>query len=376
MKKTDNWNDWVWQQKNAITNIKALKKYFPNLSDEVINDISFSNKYLKFRITPYLLSLIKTDDKGNPLTNDPIWLQTIPSKKLFEGSSSNKISEFDENWELPEEMVNPMLHHKYYNRVVLRIQNNCLSYCMYCFESKRTLDITPNIPSYNNILFKQSIEYIKSKKEIEEVILSGGEPFLMNNKNLNEILSEIRKIKHIKAIRVHTRVFTHNPFRIDDGLLELFDKYDITSLNVHFSHPNEITDEMKNALHKFDKSKTRTIMLAHIPLLKEINDDDKILVNLFMQLYELKIIPYYLLHAMPNTLGSEVFRTSVKKGVELIRKIKRYYSNPAIPEYIIVHKTSKHNVPMELDGTSEFEYHKDYVRFKNYKGKWCIYKEN
>jgi len=370
------WTNWVWQQQSAINNIDDLKAQFPNLTEKSLNDVRFSHNLLKFKITPYMLSLIERDEYGNPKFNDPIWKQTIPSSGLFKGTSSNRISEFDENWELPDEMINSMLHHKYYNRVVLRIQNNCLSYCMYCFESKRTLDITPNIPSYSKELFQQSLEYLQKNKQIEEVILSGGEPLLMSNEKLESELIELRKIKHIRAIRIHTRVFSHNPFRIDAGLLDLFDKYDITCLNVHFSHPNEITQDVKDALKRMDNCKTRTIILAHIPLLKGINDNAKILLELFMNLYELKIIPYYLLHAMPNTLGATVFRTTVKKGVELMRQIKRKYSNPAIPEYIIVHNSSKHTVPLELEGTSEFEYHKGYIRFKNYKGNWGIYKEN
>ncbi len=369
------WSNWKWQQKNAVTESKDLPKLFPNISPKLISKIKLVEHLLKFRITPYLASLVELDEKGNPIETDPVWKQIMPNVNLFEGTSSEMIKKFDDNWELSGEMITPMLHHKYKNRVVLRIQNNCLSYCMFCFEAKRTLDFTPNVPSFSSKLFSKSLDYIKNNNEIQEVILSGGEPLFMSNSNLEKILIGLREIKHIKVIRLHTRVLTHNPFRFDEELIKILDKYDVTCLNVHFTHPKEVTKEVKDAMLRLDNATTRTIVLAHIPLLKGINDNSDILLSLCMKLYELKIIPYYLLHAMPNTLGAKVFRTSVKKGVEIIREIKRHYSNPAIPEYIIVHKSSKHTVPVELEGTSEFQYKEGYIKFRNYKGKWCKYIE-
>jgi lysine 2,3-aminomutase len=369
------WNDWKWQQRNAVTSVKKLNVYFPNLHKKTTLEIEKSLSKLNFRLTPYLISLIKKDEQGNPFLNDPIWLQSIPNSGLFENYSNNLISDFDVNWELQEEMINPILQHKYANRVVLRIQNKCLSYCMYCFESKRTLNLDPTIQNFNDTYFAHSLEYIRNNTQIQEVILSGGEPLLVANEKIKEILKSLKKISHIKIIRIHTRVLTHNPFRIDDELVRILSRYDVTALTFHFTHPNEITKEVISALKIFNKYKSKPIFLAHIPLLKRINDNAEILASLFMSLYSLKIIPYYLFHAMPDTLGANEFRTSVKSGVKIMRKIKRKFSNPAIPEYVIVHKTTKHTVPFELDGTSEFKYCKDVVKFKNYKGEWCEYSD-
>ena len=370
----DKWTDWEWQQQNSISNAGMLLEYFPKLNRDVINYVKTSTNKLKFKVTPYLLSLVKKDIEGLPLLDDPIWQQIVPSEKLFNSISQLDFNKMDINWEDPSEMINPILHHKYFNRAVLRIQNNCLAYCMYCFESRRTLDKSSNIPQFNDVFLKEALEYLNVNKQIDEIILSGGEPLLLSNKYLKFILEEIRKIKNIKLIRIHTRTLTHNPYRFDNELIKLINNFDITSINVHFTHPNEVTNELEKIITNI-RNKSNVILLAHIPLLKKINNDASILIKLFMKLYELKIIPYYLLHAMPNTLGSNIFRTKVIDGVKIMRKLKRKYSNPAIPEYIIVHKSSKHTVPFELEGTSEFQYHDGFIRFKNYKGDWCIYDE-
>ena len=112
-----------------------------------------------------------------------------------------------------------------------------------------------------------------------------------------------------------------------------------------------------------------------MPLLKGINDDFHELKNLFSKLYSLKIIPYYLLHAMPDTLYPGLFRTSVKDGIHIMKQLKRNFSNPSIPEYIIVHNSGKHTIPLEINGTPEFIYEENQIKFKNWEGKWHIYKE-
>jgi len=370
----NDYKNWKWQEKNSVVSCDKLFEVFPNLDQEIKVDIEDACKQIKFKLTPYLISLIKKDQNGNPYKDDPIWKQAIPIPKYAVDINSS-FSDLEDNWEVNSEMINPILHHKYPDRVILRVKNNCMGYCMYCFESKRTLDKNSKKDKFNSDFLSNSLNYIKNHSEINEVILSGGEPLLMNNNELDKILNDIHVIRHVKFIRIHTRAMTHNPFRIDTDLVKILKKYNVSSINNHFTHPNEITADLKKCIEVFDKNNYRPIMLAHIPLLKGINNDIDTLILLFKELYNLRIIPYYLLHAMPNTLGSSEFRTSVKKGVEIMRNLRRFYSNPAIPEYIIVHKEGKHTIPIELNGTSEFEYHNGYISFLNWKNNWCKYYE-
>lgn len=371
----EHWNDWRWQERNAVRSVEKLFELFPALGDDVKQQIEYAACHLRFKLTPYLLSLIQVDHFQNPLQNDPIWNQFVPTFDR-KAKAQLDISSFEENWEMPEEMVNPILQHKYQNRVNFRIQNSCLAYCMYCFEAKRVLDTHPTKESLKPKYFDQSIEYIKNHREVSEVVISGGEPLVLSNDKLRHILAEIRKLPQVTAIRIQTRAFVHNPFRLDDEFIQLLKEFDVTAMAFHISHPREVSKDCEKIIQRFSDLGCRTMLLSHIPLLKGINDTESILAELFMKIYSLKIKPYYLLHAMPDTVGARKFRTSVRKGVRLMKRIKRNYSNPALPEYVIVHKKGKHTVPQELEGTSEFIYEKGNIEFLNWKGEWCMYEDS
>jgi lysine 2,3-aminomutase len=371
----DEWENWVWHQKNAITSVDKIMGVFPSFEKSLAQKIKVLESKVKFKITPHLLSLVKTNKKGIPLINDPILNQFIPYF-LKTYSSFTPINKLNENWELEGDMINPILQHKYPNKVLLRIENTCLSLCMFCFEAKRTLDFNKNKERFTKNYFVASLDYIKRYPNIKEIVLSGGDPLQLSNINLEFILKGIREMDNDIAIRIHTRSSTHNPFRLNDELFQLINQYNVTSIVFHIAHPNEISDGLLKALNRSVENRCRIQYYAQIPLLKGINDDENILSDLFMRLYKLNIRPYYLLHGMPDTLFPEKYRTSVKKGVELMKKIKRNYSNTAVPEYIIVHKTGKHSVPLEFGGTPEFQYHKGYIKFKNWKGDWSVYDDS
>jgi lysine 2,3-aminomutase len=366
---TDLWQNWHWQERCALKTVDALQGAFPGVPTARWQGLRTLSAFLRFKVTPHMLSLIQVDEPLAPAPNDPIWAQFVPTF----ADPDTRIGDFDENWELPEEMINPIVQHKYQNRINLRIQNRCLAYCMYCFEAKRVLDTASRKGAFTHSHFEDGLEYVRRNPGIEEVVISGGEPLILSNEVLGGILNQLRQIKQIKAIRIQTRALTHNPYRLDAELIDLLKRYDVTAMAFHVTHPVELNDAVEKVLDRFGDRGCRTMLLCHTPLLKGINDSVETLTNLFMRLFTLKIKPYYLLHAMPHTVGAERFRTTVRRGVELLREIKRHYTNPAVPEYVIVHAKGKHTVPMELDGTSEFQYVKGVIRFRNWKGEWCEY---
>ncbi len=365
----EKWKDWKWQEQKSITTVSELLKVFPNIDKKKQAELLNLEKQIRIRLTPYMLSLIELDEKNCPKQNDPIWTQFIPV------GEDTDISSYEENWELPNEMITPILQHKYANRVNFRIQNKCLAYCMYCFEAKRVLDKKNLKEATNAENYLKSINYVKSNETIQEVVISGGEPLTLNNEKLRKILKDLRSIEHIKCIRIQTRALTHNPYRIDEEFVEILKEYDVTAIAFHICHAKEISSDVLNFLDIFSQNGCRTMLLAHIPLLKGINDNIDTLTNLFMRLYQIKIKPYYLIHSMPDTFNSSKFRTSVRKGTEILKEIRRNYSNPSVPEYIIVHKNGKHTVPLEILGTPEFKYLEGVIEFKNWKGEWCQYKD-
>lgn len=154
----------------------------------------------------------------------------------------------------------------------------------------------------------------------------------------------------------------------------------MNEIALHLSHPSEITGDMLEAVGKIREGAGRNapLLVSQTPLLRGINDDSHTLWELFARCYENNIKPYYLTHAMPHTPFLDQQRVSVRDGVKLMKDLKRHKSNIAIPEYVIVHYDGKQTVPLELNGTPEFQYTKDeqgnpIIRFLNWKGKWAEY---
>jgi lysine 2,3-aminomutase len=375
------WKDWKWQQRNSLHSVKDIRKFYPNFPQNELEKLAEIEPKYNFRLTPYLVSLIKTDKDSNPDKNDPLYKQFFPSPSIFRDDSVGSYNKEDSNWELKPDFPTPILQHKYDNKALFRISNVCFSHCNYCFEVARVLDKESKKICSNDNLWQKSIDYIKNHPEIEEIIISGGEPLVLSNETLEKRLKSIREISTVKSLRIHTRAFTFNPYRLDKEIINSFKKYNVTELGIHISHPTEITEDFKEILDKFDKCGYGSILkMAQIPLIKGVNDDPEVLHELFMNLYsDCKIKPYYLLHNMPLTPGASEYRTSVKKGVELMNTMKRRIPNVAMPEYIIIHKTGKRTVPLEEpNGTSEFQYSKNkegypIINFKNWKGNWETY---
>ncbi len=208
---------------------------------------------------------------------------------------------------------------------------------------------------------------------------------LLSDSKLEKILKDISDIKKtngqpkIRFKRIHTRVMTHNPFRVTPKLAELILEYRINEIALNIAHPSEITPEMIDAIGTIRDIGKRyaPMIVTHTPLLKGVNNNAETLWELFGNLYENNIKPYYLLHTMPHTPYANVQRVSVRKGIELMKALKRHKSNIAIPEYVIVHYDGKQTIPLEINGTPEFQYitkdEEPYIRFLNWKNKWVEY---
>src|SRR3989344_3210380 len=339
---------------------------------------------LRFKITPYMLSQIPKDITKCGFGCYPLALQFFPLGEVYvQGHDSY---DGTENWDMPEEFPTSNLQHKYTNRAVVRFRD-CLALCNYCFEALGTLEKDPE----QNKLFKwgdwkKSLDYLAARKEIEEVILSGGEPLLLSDSKLEQILKDVSEIPDcdgkpkIRFKRIHTRVLTHNPYRITDDLVIILKDYRINEMAFHVVHPSEITPEFEDAVYRIREGSGRyaPILTTHTPLLGNVNANAEILWELFGRLYELNVKPYYLIHTFPHTPFANQQRVSVKDGVKLMKQLKRHKSNIAIPEYIVAHYNGKITVPLELNGTPEFQYTKDEhgnhsVRFLNWRGKWVTY---
>lgn len=313
------WNDWRWQLRNRIMDINLLKKVV-NLTPIEEEGVKSSLRKLRMAITPYWITLIDPDN-----SDDPLRKQAIPTIKELD------VKEEDIVDPLFEEVDSPVkgLTHRYPDRVLFLITDLCGMYCRHCTR-RRFAGERDRARTKEELI--DGINYIKEHKEINDVLLSGGDALLVSDDMLEFIISELRKIKHVDVIRIGTRAPVTLPMRITDELVNMLKKYHPIWLNTQFNHYKEITEYSKKAVLK--------LVDAGIPvgnqsvLLKGINDCPIIQKKLVNELVKIRVRPYYL-YQCDLSQGISHFRTSVAKGIEIIENLRGHVSGFKVPTYIV-----------------------------------------
>ena len=307
-------------------------------------------------INPYYLSLVKKKD-------DPIYKQCIPSKKEI----SDDFGEEDPLNEEPEHQerkgVPSLITHRYPDRVLFRISNSCAMYCRFCTRKRKVGD--PNKqPTWKEV--GKALKYIKSNKEIRDVILSGGDPLMLDDKGLDKILKSVYSIlkkRENSIIRIGTRIPCVLPQRITPKLCNVLKKYHPLFINTHFNHPDEITKESKKACGMLAD--------AGIPvgnqtvLLKGVNDNSATMKKLMQKLVSIRVRPYYIYQCDP-VKGANHFRTRVEKGLEIYKSIRGHTSGLCVPHFVIDAPDGGGKIPLLPEYLQSIK--KDKVVMKNYLG--------
>ena len=313
------WNDWHWQLKNRFTSYEQLKKVI-KLSPE--EEAIFKKSDFSFRvaITPYYLSKI---DENNP--NDPIRLQAIP--RIDETMISD--SDMDDPLHEDTDSPTPGLTHRYPDRTLLLLTDQCSMYCRHCTRRRKAGETDAPMPDK---YIDDAIEYIKSNKEVRDVILSGGDPLTLSDEKLESVISRIYEIEHVEIIRIGSRIPVVLPQRITDNLVNMLKKYPPIWFNTHFNHPNEITPEAKIALAKL--ADNGIVLGNQSVLLKKINDHIDVMKNLVHLLVRNRVRPYYI-YQCDLSNGIAHFRTPVSKGIEIIESLRGHTSGLCQPTYVV-----------------------------------------
>jgi len=339
------WSDWKWQQRNAVRDSRRLLQFFPGCPRETLDLIDRHVRTRRFQVTPYYLNLIRSDAASAPDSNDPLWRQVVPLS-----ASEDHPYGYDgetENWELPKEMVTPIAQHKYDNRIIVRYSNVCHAYCQFCYEALRTLDKDSTKASFDRQYWQSTLDYVRGNTGVEEVILSGGEPLMHSNEQLDAVLGELRAVRESLVLRVHTRALTFNPYRITPELVEVLGRHGVQAIGLHVTHPHELSSAFADAVRSLRGAVP--ILFANIPLLAGVNDDVETMRELSMSLYRLGVHAGYLYHFMPHSPESSLFRVPIRRGIAIVRALRRHISNPAVPEYVLPHATGKYTVPLITD---------------------------
>ena len=313
------WNDWKWQMKNRIETVEDLKKYV-TLTPQEEEGISKCLQSLRMAITPYYLSLLNLDDP-----DDPIRKQAIPTEKELYHSPADLLDPLHEDTDSPV----PGLTHRYPDRVLFLITDQCSMYCRHCTRRRFAGQKDCAVPTKQ---IDACIDYVRNHPEVRDVLLSGGDALVNSDEKLEYIISHMREIPHVEIIRIGSRTPVVMPQRITPELCNMLKKYHPIWLNTHFNHSDEITEESAAACARLAD--------AGIPLgnqsvlLAGINDCVHVMRDLMKNLVKIRVRPYYI-YQCDLSLGLEHFRTPVSKGIEIIESLRGHTSGYAVPTFVV-----------------------------------------
>lgn len=359
-KELSRWRSWKWQMGHSIRSLDTFEKTTGiTLNPEQKAGFNRTIAEFPFAVTPYYASLI---DPAN-LENDPIFKQACPSPLELDIQSTDMSDPLHEDLDSPV----PTITHRYPDRVLFLISNHCAVYCRHCTRKRRVGD-PDSIP--NREAISAGIEYIRSTPAIRDVLLSGGDPLLLNDDTLDWILTELRRIKHVEIIRIGTRVPVVLPYRITPELVAMLKKHHPLWLNTHFNHPREMTQSSREAI--------RLLADGGIPLgnqsvlLAGVNDCPRIMKALVHKLVANRIRPYYL-YQCDLSKGLAHFRTPVGKGIEILESLIGHTSGLCTPTYVIDAPGGGGKIPVMPNYLISWSTNK--VVLRNYEGVISTYKE-
>lgn len=291
----EQWNDWRWQVRNRIETLEQLESLM-TLTEQEKEGIKKSLETIRMGITPYYLSIMDPNDP-----KCPVRMQAVPSINELHKSAADQLDPLHEDGDSPV----PGLTHRYPDRVLLLVTDMCSMYCRHCTRRRFAGQTDHALPMER---IEKAIEYIRNTPQVRDVLLSGGDPLLLSDENLEHIISKLREIPHVEIVRIGSRTPVVMPQRITLELCNMLKKYHPIWLNTHFNHSKEITPEAIKACNMLAD--------AGVPLgnqsvlLKGVNDCVHIMKDLVHNLVKMRVRPYYI-YQCDLSMGIEHFRTKI-----------------------------------------------------------------
>lgn len=310
------YTEFSWQQqfKDSISNIEVLCKALELQPSQLVFS-SNANKQFPLRV-PW--SYVQRMQKANP--NDPLLLQVLPhqlEEKQVSGFHSDPVGDLSS-------VISPGMLQKYHGRVLLLATSRCAIHCRYCF--RRHFPYSSQNPRFD--IWQSAIKQIAADKSINEVILSGGDPLVIDDDELAKLVTQLESIPHIKRLRLHTRLPVVIPARITRKLLDWIGNTSFKTIMVlHINHPNELNNEVHQRLQLLKEN--NCLLLNQSVLMKNINDNAESLIQLSESLFDNEILPYYL-HLLDKVQGSAHFEVSETQARKLMRDVAA-----SLPGYLV-----------------------------------------
>jgi lysine 2,3-aminomutase len=353
------WQDWRWQLQHRVTTLEQLETFLPTLTREERAGVVLARQKLSLAITPYYFNLIDPADEHCPIRR-----QVIPR--------------IEESHTAPCEMSDPCaedryspvpgLVHRYPDRALFLVTDRCASYCRYCTRSR----LVSNASGYDfHPELERQLDYLRRTPAIRDVLLSGGDPLLLSDDKLAYLLGRLREIPHVEFLRIGSRIPVFLPQRITPELCARLKQFHPLFLSIHTNHPRELTTEVRTALGRLAD--------AGIPLgnqsvlLREVNDDPTVMLALVQKLLLCRVKPYYL-YQCDLIAGSAHLRTSVRRGLDVMRWLRGHTTGYAAPQYVIDAPNGGGKVAINAE--TVLSHNADRIVFRNFEGKVLEYPES
>ncbi|MDY6880421.1 MAG: KamA family radical SAM protein [Thermodesulfobacteriota bacterium] len=304
----------VWKQmlEKSITSPQALSRLF-DLDEVHLQEVV--SRY-PTRINPYYINLIKHK-------NDPIYRQCVPdTREVTDGYGLED--------PLNEEELSPVpgLTHRYPDRVLFLVSARCAMYCRFCNRKRKV----GHRSVVTDASVREGISYIRSNNHIRDVLLSGGDPLLLDNGKLHSILSELRSISHVQILRIGTRVPCTLPQRITPQLANMLKAFHPLYIHTHFNHPDELTPEASLACARL--ANAGIPLGCQTVLLKGVNDNPSTIKALMQGLLCMRVRPYYLFQA-DLAKGTSHFWTPLDRGLAIMESLQGHTSGLCLPHFAV-----------------------------------------
>lgn len=313
------WEDWRWQMRNRIRDSSALERCLDLTLDER-TALAGQGGQLPVGITPYYSRLIDPDDGDDPIR-----------KTMVPRTAESVVMPWERADPLGEEdhTVAPCLVHTYPNKALLLVTDLCATYCRYCTRSRL---VGAGALRPRREAWEAALAWLRAHPEINDVLLSGGDPFVLSDERLDWLLRRLRAIPHLSIIRIGTKIPVVLPQRITPELASVLGAVHPLWLSIHFTHPRELTPEVADACVRL--ADAGIPLMAQTVLLAGVNDDEKTLSDLFQGLLAVRVKPYYL-HVCDAVRGSSHFKVPVARGLELVAWLHGRVTGYAVPQLMI-----------------------------------------
>ncbi len=324
--------NWCLELANAISDPYLLLQHLDLSPDSL--EVSLKARTLFAQRVP--MSFIKRMKKGDP--KDPLLRQVLPvldELKQVDGFSEDPLEE--------QKKAIPGLLHKYKSRVLMILKSGCAVNCRYCFRRHFPYEAHKG----NKATWQQAIDYIKNSPEIDEVILSGGDPLMAKDHELAWLIAQLEPISHLKTLRIHSRLPVVIPSRVTDELVSLLAATRLqVVLITHINHSNEIDEALKKAMTKLRQA--NVTLLNQSVLLLGVNDSVDALKALSHALFSIGVLPYYL-YVLDKVAGAAHFNISDEKAVELMHGLLKEVSGYLVPKLMREEAGKGSKTPLNLD---------------------------